>query len=233
MTSHALDEPNKTLFVAVLVGSIVAHTLLVSSMNGQTPIRTMRRSVEMAFLETPRAEEKKPEVVPPPAPAKLKRAVVKAERSSAATPTPTKEPVPAVGGVTPDSTTPIGAFVIPPGNTTFAPAATSIAPRVGPSSGGAKDAPPGSADREPSVIGEVKVDYPVEARRNEVEGEVRLRVTTDARGAVTSVRVISGPGYGLDEAARDALMRFRFSPATKDGEAVGYTFTYVYRFELN
>ena len=233
MTSRALNEPNKALFIALLTVSVAAHAVLVSTMHGESPTRSVRRSVEMAFFETPRVEAQKTEVVTPPAPQKLKREVTKFERSSAASPTPTKEPVPAVGGVTPDSTASIGTFVIPPGNTVFAPASTSIAPRVGPSSGGAKDAPPGSADREPSVIGEVKIDYPVEARRNEVEGEVRLRVTTDARGAVTSVRVISGPGYGLDEAARDALMRFRFSPATKDGEAVGYTFTYVYRFELN
>ena len=126
MLSVARDEPNKTLFVAVLIGSIVAHDLLVSSMNAQTPARSVRRSIEMAFLEAPRIEVKKTESAPPPAPLKVKRAVAKTPSAPNAAPAPTNQPEPAIGGVTPDSTTPIGTFVMPPGNTTFAPASTNV-----------------------------------------------------------------------------------------------------------
>jgi protein TonB len=141
------------------------------------------------------------------------------------------EPVLPVFGIAPDATARESAFVLPPGNSSFG-SATKIVNDVK-QYGGSKFAPPGSADSEPTVIGEVKVDYPADAKLNDIDGVVRLRVTTDERGKVTSVVVISGPGFGLDEAARDALKRFTFKPATKAGEPVGYTFTYSYRFELN
>jgi protein TonB len=54
-----------------------------------------------------------------------------------------------------------------------------------------------------------------------------------AGGEVTAVSVISGPGFGLDEAAREALRRFRFTPATRHGAQVGSTFVYTYTFELD
>jgi len=93
--------------------------------------------------------------------------------------------------------------------------------------------PPGGADTEPEVLGgEVRVPYPEEAKRNGIEGSVRLRVTVDFEGKVTEVVILSGPGSGLNEAARAALLRFRFKPATKGGEPVGTTFPYTYTFEL-
>ena len=47
------------------------------------------------------------------------------------------------------------------------------------------------------------------------------------------VLIVAGPGYGLNEAARDALKKFRFSPATQKGEPVRYQFVYTYTFLLD
>ena len=146
---------------------------------------------------------------------------------------PTK-PVPIVVGISMSSTTSAGGFAVQVGNTTYGKASDKI---VDPSQVKAysapKYAPPGGADTEPVMLGEVKIPYPEEAKKNEIEGSVRLKVTLDPEGQVTQVAVISGPGYGLNEAAREALRKFRFKPATKGGEAVGYTFVYTYTFLLD
>ena len=54
-----------------------------------------------------------------------------------------------------------------------------------------------------------------------IEGSVVLKVGINAKGEVVQVRVIGKAGHGFDEAARDALRQFKFSPArTSDGQAV-------------
>jgi protein TonB len=45
--------------------------------------------------------------------------------------------------------------------------------------------------------------------------------------------VLSGPGYGLEEAALAAIKKFRFRPAVKNGERVSTEIKYTYTFELN
>ena len=46
-------------------------------------------------------------------------------------------------------------------------------------------------------------------------------------------KIVSGPGYGLNEAALTAIRKFRFKPAKKGGEAVSTTMVYSYNFELD
>ena len=65
--------------------------------------------------------------------------------------------------------------------------------------------------------------YTPEAQQANVEGKVKLEVTIDATGHVTSVRVLSGLGFGLDEAAMSAVKQWTFSPAQKCGSAVPTT----------
>jgi protein TonB len=230
------DEPSGLIFLVLLAASVVAHATLMSAMKLETPLAATRRSVEMAFFEEKRVETPKVEVVQPVL--KTRPVTRVAKPRDDLPPPPAQEPVKRIAepvvpifGIAPDATGPNGKFAVPIGNSTIGPA-NKIVNEVK-SYVGSKFASPGSADSEPTVVGEVKVDYPPDAKLNDVDGAVRLRVTTDERGVVTSVVVISGPGYGLNEAARDALKRFTFTPATKAGEPVGYTFTYIYRFELN
>lgn len=245
------DEPNSLIFIGLLVGSIAVHGVLVWLMPDHAPVRVANTRVEMDFYEEKKPDPPKVEEPPkPPEPEKIEvpkvkpKVVVKADTPKPQEDVPPppneeakevpKEPVPIVIGVTMDSTTATGGFAVQVGNTTYGKAQKEV---VDPGSvknyAAPKYAPPGSADSEPVIIGEVKVDYPAEAKKNDIEGDVRLRVTTDETGLVTAVSVISGPGYGLNEAARDALKRFKFKPAIKGGEAVGYTFTYTYRFLLD
>ena len=142
--------------------------------------------------------------------------------------------MPIVVGISMSSTTAAGGFAVQVGNTTYGKSSDKIVDAADVKAYQApKYAPPGGADTEPVLLGEVKIPYPDEAKKNDVEGSVRLKVTLNPEGAVTEVAVISGPGYGLNEAARTALRRFRFKPATKGGENVGYTFVYTYTFLLD
>lgn len=115
--------------------------------------------------------------------------------------------------------------------------------------GGARGGPPGPPG-EPGAGGELaiktmpevdtdacgrSISYPPEAERAGIEGKVRLRVALDARGRVSSARVLRGLGHGLDEAAVEALTRrCRFTPAiATDGRAVPFVIeSYSFVFEL-
>jgi TonB family C-terminal domain len=80
---------------------------------------------------------------------------------------------------------------------------------------------------------EVKPEYPAEARRLQIEGQVKLRVAIDRQGNVRWARVIKSAGYGLDEAAKLGLARTKFKPAHAcDGRMVDQVVTLTYTFEL-
>lgn len=81
---------------------------------------------------------------------------------------------------------------------------------------------------EPVVAG-----YPEKARAKEVEGTVKLLLTVNELGFVTAAKVLSGPGAGLDEAARDALLKARFKPVLPDGGPVASTREYAFTFSLD
>jgi protein TonB len=88
-------------------------------------------------------------------------------------------------------------------------------------------------DSAPSVASEVKVPYPEEARRAGIEGTVTLSITIDFDGKVVAAKLIGGPGYGLNEAALEAIRRFKFKPAIKNGEPVSTEMKYAYTFLLD
>lgn len=234
---------------ALVLVSTVAHLVTLVALPSLRARATAKRSVEMELYTPPPPPPPKVEEPEPPKPLEppkakpppVKVAEVKPPPEPEAPPPPNDtpppeptKPVPLVVGISMTSTTAAGGVAMQVGNTTYGKASDQV---VDPSQVKAYSAPryvpPGGADTEPSVLGEVKIPYPEEARRNEIEGSVRLKVTLDPQGTVQEVAVISGPGYGLNDAARDALRRFRFKPATKAGEAVGYTFIYTYTFLLD
>lgn len=238
------------MLAGLLVLSAVVHLVTFLVLPSTAPDRgSAKKTVEMEFYEPPPPPPPKVEEPEPPKPLdppKPKpKPVVKVDTpkppedvppppNEAPPPETPQKPVPIVVGVTMSSTTAGGSFAVQVGNTTYGKAAdTVVDPSQVKAYSAPKYAPPGSADSEPELMGEVKIPYPPEAQKSEIEGSVRLKVTLSAAGQVENVVVISGPGYGLNEAARDALRRFRFKPAMKGGEAVGYTFIYTYTFLLD
>jgi protein TonB len=79
-----------------------------------------------------------------------------------------------------------------------------------------------------------QVPYPAEARRQGIEGTVRLSVTIGSDGRVLEAKVVQGLGFGLDEAARRALLSARFKPAVgSDGKPMTHTIPYRYTFQID
>lgn len=88
----------------------------------------------------------------------------------------------------------------------------------------AKPRPVARLNRDPSpVAGNQAPKYPPQALRSGVEGSVSVRVEVDASGNPTDVTVVERSGErsrDLDRAVTDAVRKWRFEPAMKDGKAV-------------
>lgn len=79
--------------------------------------------------------------------------------------------------------------------------------------------PPPEQDASPVVRMEPK--YPMEAARNGLEGWVELSFSIDTTGQVTDVKVIqSEPRRVFDQAAMQALKRWKYRPKVIDGQAI-------------
>jgi len=87
---------------------------------------------------------------------------------------------------------------------------------------------------KPEVVTEVRARYPDEAQAQGIEGVVKLSVVIDVDGKVSSVKVLKGLGYGLDQAAVEALKKFKFKPAMgSDDKPMKHTIVYSYVFEID
>jgi len=84
----------------------------------------------------------------------------------------------------------------------------------------------------PTLLSEFRVPYPVEAKRNRVQGPVTLDLLIDTDGNVRDARVLSGPGSGLNEAALEAVKKIKFRPARVEDKVVSVRIRYLYRFVL-
>jgi protein TonB len=261
MSQAALDSPlpprrSSSWALAFVLVSLAAHGvgLFALSRMKERPPAVVQKPVELVMVEVqkppppppPKEEPKPPEppkAKPPPKPPPVKVAVAEKppppppEQAppppNEPPPEPTK-PVPLVVGISMSSTTSAGGFAAPVGNTAYGKVdSTAKAPSEVKNYAAPKYTPIYQVDSEPRVASEVKIPYPEEARRAGVEGTVTLSITIDIEGKVVAAKIVSGPGYGLNEAARDAIKRFRFKPAIKGGEAVSTEMKYSYTFLLD
>lgn len=85
----------------------------------------------------------------------------------------------------------------------------------------------------PKLLSEVRIPYPEEARARGVEGTVKVDLLVDEFGVVRQSKVIEGPGYGLNEAALEAISGFKFTPAKTHEKPVAVRVRYSYRFVLD
>lgn len=76
-------------------------------------------------------------------------------------------------------------------------------------------------------------EYTQEARDQRVQGVTILQVVIDRQGNVRSPEVLKGLPYGLSEAAVDAVSKWKFEPATKDGEPVEVFYNLTINFRLD
>jgi TonB family protein len=65
-----------------------------------------------------------------------------------------------------------------------------------------------------------------------VEANVPLEIVVSESGAVTSARALEHVGYGLDEAAQQSILGYRFTPAMRNGKAIAVRMRWLMRFQL-
>jgi TonB family protein len=75
---------------------------------------------------------------------------------------------------------------------------------------------------KPKLAGAIAQDRIISAAQaaGGVEGKIRLELLTDEVGNVTSVRVLSGLGGAIDEAAMSAARQVKVTPSTRCSRAV-------------
>lgn len=154
-----------------------------------------------AALPQPQPEPPKPEPVPEPEPPKPKEETI----SLPAEPNPKPVPRP----------------VAPPRASVAPVPAKPATTRSGAGTAAATGAPTGAKAGITSGPGHLynpKPAYPAESRTANEQGTVMLSVAVDAAGRPTSVSVAKSSGFPrLDRSAREAVQRWRFKPALRDG----------------
>jgi TonB family protein len=96
-------------------------------------------------------------------------------------------------------------------------------------------APPDPTVVRPRATARPQPVYPAEAQSASVQGIVVMQVVVNVDGAVGDVVVTRSldTAYGLDQAAVDAVKRWRFTPGTKDGAPVPIEMTITLEFSLS
>jgi periplasmic protein TonB len=76
-------------------------------------------------------------------------------------------------------------------------------------------------DEKPKIVRQVPLRYPFEAKQKSITGKVTVRFVVDANGVVREPQVVSAEPKGIfEEAALEAIVKFKFKPAKKGGKAV-------------
>jgi protein TonB len=79
---------------------------------------------------------------------------------------------------------------------------------------------PPCANVPPRALKAPSPKLPREALQKKIDGHVLLDVVVDKNGLAHDIRVLQPLGYGCDEAAIKSVEKWRFSPATMDGQPV-------------
>jgi TonB family protein len=77
----------------------------------------------------------------------------------------------------------------------------------------------GEIEQPTPLYGEVPIEYPLHMWDQDMEGEMRVRVSDV--GMVDSVEVLQSSGYAsFDSAAAVGARKLRFTPARRDGDRI-------------
>lgn len=89
-------------------------------------------------------------------------------------------------------------------------------------------------DQAPRVLRAMMPRYPFAARQKGTTGRVTLRFVVDKEGRAQEPQVVLGEPEGVfDEAALDAVLKYKFRPAYKNGEPVDCIVKLPIVFTLN
>jgi TonB family protein len=88
-------------------------------------------------------------------------------------------------------------------------------------------------DRKAKLIYKVEPEYTEDARANKIEGSVLLGVTVNHEGVAQTIEVKRSLYPSLDQAAVEAVRKWRFAPGIKDGQPVSTWMTVEVYFSLD
>jgi protein TonB len=84
----------------------------------------------------------------------------------------------------------------------------------------------------PALVYKIEPEYSEQARKAKYQGTVVLSIEVDEDGKPRAFPVVQGLGLGLDEKAIEAVSRWKFRPAYRDGRAVTAPATIEVNFRL-
>ncbi len=200
ITSSSFDWYRVGAFGSTFTAHAAALLLILMPVVAPPIQRSLQRSIEVSFVETPAPPPPlPPEIEPLPKP----KAV--APRPVPAPPQPAPAPVPA------------STFDVPVSATVPMPEvdASDIRPAAEP-----VPVAGNGETRQLAYDGALRAKYPPASIRAREQGTVLLRVLVDAEGRVERVEIARSSGYPkLDAAAREAVRRGRFKPVLVSGTA--------------
>jgi protein TonB len=84
----------------------------------------------------------------------------------------------------------------------------------------------------PVIVRGIPPIYPEKARRLELEGEVVMAVKILENGRAVGARILRSTSPLFDDPALACVRKWRFQPATKDGQAVALWYEATVRFNI-
>ena len=165
-----------------------------------------------------------PVATPQPKPEPKPLAAPKPQQKPTPTPKPLAEPLPKA----PPSEKAVSAPKVQPSPPQVKTAKTTPA----------KTAPAAPAIQPPSAEAQGLHNkaplYPQLSRKKKEQGTVLLLILVKADGTVGEIKLKTSSGYArLDQAARQAVKRWQFQPALKEGQPIDFWYELPLKFSLN
>lgn len=85
----------------------------------------------------------------------------------------------------------------------------------------------------PQLLHSVQPDFTEDARRQNFQGSVSIKLIVDSQGRPQDVRLMNRLGMGLDEKAIEAVKQYRFTPAMYQGHPVSVQIVIDVDFHLH
>lgn len=223
------ESPLSGLIVQALRGPLLRMLLLSLSLHAAVIMIVQPRpypaAPDVVVLSARLADAvAEPAQVPLPEPAEPVQPVVEPAPAAEEKPAP---PQP-VAAASPEPVVPTATVPLPRAEPADAPDLPSVAVMVDSTWYEARQ-----LDAQPRAMARIEPAYPEAARRQGIEGTVKLRLRIDEFGVVREVEVEEGEPPGVfDASALEAFSQGRFVPARKDGRPVRALIYIRVRYEL-